>query len=249
MKHFMKVAILASLLPLGNAVAKVSPEEMLLITPKVSDVTNFLNASGVTVLFSESSPELQSLNLDVMFTSSGPTYVDREKGILIRGEAVKIDGMNVTSINSKFNTKIIEQIPSPISLKAPNERVKVAMFTDSTCSWCQRVHSDLEGYLNQGISIDFYFFPRAGLESETARQMSAVLALPEEARFDAMQGLFERRYPQGSGSADDLVSKHYFGGVSLGVNGTPSFFVEGQNIPGYLPPQELLQVALSMAKK
>jgi thiol:disulfide interchange protein DsbC len=50
-----------------------------------------------------------------------------------------------------------------IEYKSANEKYRLAVFTDITCGYCQKLHHDLQSYLDAGISIKFLAFPRAGL--------------------------------------------------------------------------------------
>ncbi|WP_223678430.1 thioredoxin fold domain-containing protein [Escherichia fergusonii] len=58
-----------------------------------------------------------------------------------------------------------------IDYKSPNEKYRLAIFTDITCGYCQKLHHDLKSYLDAGISIKFLAFPRAGLNSVVAGNM------------------------------------------------------------------------------
>ncbi|HHG1616490.1 TPA: thioredoxin fold domain-containing protein [Klebsiella pneumoniae] len=50
----------------------------------------------------------------------------------------------------------------------------MGVFTDITCGFCQKLHSDLQSYLDKGITIKFIAYPRAGMNSMIARNMASV---------------------------------------------------------------------------
>jgi thiol:disulfide interchange protein DsbC len=49
-------------------------------------------------------------------------------------------------------------------------------------------------------------------------------------------------------SCDNKVAEHYQLGIEFGVNGTPALVLkDGSMIPGYQPPEQLLQILKSGA--
>ncbi|MGC9460913.1 DsbC family protein [Vibrio genomosp. F10] len=133
---------------------------------------------------------------------------------------------------------------SVIEFKADNEKYVVTIFTDTTCGYCVRLHSQMNGYNDLGITVRYMAYPRQGPRSEVGEQMAAVWCAddPKAAMHDAK---INRSFPEKNanfGQCLDTVVKHFTLGKSLGISGTPSIFLpSGEMIGGYLPPAKLLE--------
>jgi thiol:disulfide interchange protein DsbC len=114
------------------------------------------------------------------------------------------------------------------------------VFTDTDCAYCRRLHQDVP-YLNQhGIAVRYLAFPRGGAGSATYRKMESVWCAKDrqQALTDAKLGKqVEER------SCDNPVAEQYRTGLLLGVRGTPAIILEdGQQLPGYVPPDDIMQM-------
>ncbi|MCX7557919.1 thioredoxin fold domain-containing protein, partial [Xanthomonadaceae bacterium JHOS43] len=54
-----------------------------------------------------------------------------------------------------------------IIYKAKDEKYAVTVFTDIDCGYCRRLHQEIPQYNERGITIEYLFFPRAGVGSES----------------------------------------------------------------------------------
>ena len=50
----------------------------------------------------------------------------------------------------------------------------VTIFTDIDCGYCRKLHSEIDQYLAEGITIQYLFFPRAGKGSESYNKAVSV---------------------------------------------------------------------------
>jgi thiol:disulfide interchange protein DsbC len=168
-------------------------------------------------------------------------YVSEDGKYLLHGDLLDIGSQkNLTeerrqAARSKLLTRIGEQDMIIFSPKKP--KYTVTVFTDIDCGYCRVLHKDMKGYEEQGIAIRYLFFPRAGLNSESARKADAVWCAKD--RRDALT-----RAKQGEslppGKCKTPVAAHYQAGVDIGVRGTPAIVTQdGRMIPGYQPPAEL----------
>lgn len=117
----------------------------------------------------------------------------------------------------------------------------VVVFTDTTCGYCKKLHDNAQSYLDAGISIEYVAWPRAGLKSDTYRQMQSVWcsANPQAAYGDAMDGKMPTAAP--TCSAGQGIADIYRLGQQIGIRGTPSIYdLEGRHLGGYLPASSLL---------
>lgn len=119
----------------------------------------------------------------------------------------------------------------------------VYVFTDIDCGFCRRLHRDMPELNKRGIAVRYLAFPRAGIGSRTYKQMESVWCSVNrnKAMNEAKQGM--RVSPV---NCDNPVSRQFTLGKDIGVRGTPAIYTErGQSLPGYLPPDELLQAILT----
>ncbi len=131
---------------------------------------------------------------------------------------------------------------------AKNEKYVVTVFTDTSCGYCRKLHNDMQGYNDAGITVRYLAFPRGGERSSNFNQMSAIWGAKDrvKAMHDAKSGTFDESKIT---PRPDLVMEQYKLGVAMGVNGTPAIVLEdGTMIPGYQPPAALLQLLDSKAK-
>jgi len=129
-----------------------------------------------------------------------------------------------------------------IIFKAPNSKYTINIFTDIDCGYCRKLHSELDQYLAEGITIQYLFFPRAGKDSESYKKAVAVWCSDDRNTM-----LTTALTPAKSGSkvldfktCTNPVDAHMALGDALGVRGTPMMVTtKGTVFPGYMPAKRL----------
>jgi thiol:disulfide interchange protein DsbC len=117
-------------------------------------------------------------------------------------------------------------------------KYKVAVFTDIDCGYCRRMHTQMAEYNALGIEIDYLFFPRAGVPSDSSRKAIAVWCAKDQQ--GAMTVAKDGKDP-GNATCANPVESQFKLAQQVGVTGTPSMVLDdGTVVPGYLPPQDLL---------
>jgi thiol:disulfide interchange protein DsbC len=118
-------------------------------------------------------------------------------------------------------------------------KYKVSIFTDIDCGYCRKLHSEIDQYMAEGITIQYLFFPRAGKGSESYdKAVSVWCAKDRNAALTAAKKdqKLERK------TCDNPVDKHMQLATEFDVKGTPMIVTDNGNIyPGYLPAKELSQ--------
>jgi len=224
----------------------------LVITPIVSaapaiDVTNesalkqkLTDTLGVNVMKIQQSP------IDGLYqalTDRGVLYVTKDGAKLIHGNLYDLDnGMKNLTEAALAGPRIALLKPfedEMLVYKAKNEKHVVTVFTDVDCGYCRKLHSQMQGYNDLGITIRYLAYPRAGIPSANADEMQAVWCAkdPLKAMSEAKEGGNVK-----AASCDIDIAKQYQLGRSFGVNGTPALILEnGTMVPGYQSPADLLQ--------
>lgn len=129
-----------------------------------------------------------------------------------------------------------------------DEKAVLAVFTDTSCGYCQQLHREI-GYLQEaGISVHYYPFPRGGKRGPGYHDLRQVWC------SDDRQSAISIAKGSESGSLDasedcdaaQSVDDGYLLGNRLGINGTPSLFAsDGARFNGYVPYQELIPQLLN----
>ncbi len=60
-----------------------------------------------------------------------------------------------------------------------NPKYLVTVFTDIDCGFCRKMHKQVSEYNKLGIAIEYLFFPRAGIGSESFQKAVNVWCAPD----------------------------------------------------------------------
>nr|WP_232367628.1 bifunctional protein-disulfide isomerase/oxidoreductase DsbC [Alteromonas pelagimontana] len=175
-------------------------------------------------------------------TSQGLFYISENGQYLLQARVFNIDeGMRnetETALSEMRRQGVEEFASSAIEFKAKDEKHVLTVFTDITCGYCRKLHSEV-GQLNKnGITVRYLAFPRSGLNSQNYLDMVSVwcAADPKKALTEAKNGEDVK-----IANCKNKVAQQYQFGQQVGVNGTPNIILEdGTMIPGYQPAKVLI---------
>ncbi len=120
----------------------------------------------------------------------------------------------------------------------PNPKYRITVFTDIDCGYCRKLHTQIADYNKAGISVEYLFFPRAGLNSESFSKAVSVWCSSD--RRKAMTDAKADR-PVPKKTCANPVAMDYDLGRKIGVDGTPAIYAaDGTQIGGYLSPADML---------
>ncbi len=178
------------------------------------------------------------MGVDVLYISGNGRFA-------FQGELFDLNSRdNLTeSVRSSARAGVLQQLSRDDYIEfAPDEPDHVIYaFTDIDCGYCQKLHWDVPELNKGGIAVRYLAYPRAGPNSDTGREMGAVwcAADRQQAMTDAKNN---QKFAQQQ--CDHPVAEQYVLGQTLGVRGTPAIYLQdGRNLPGYMPPQELIDQA------
>ena len=212
--------------------------------PSVLENLKKILPQGLNINFYEES-EIE--NFYVVYVANNQIlYVSNDFKYVFAGDVISLDNGAPSSLNELYQAKLVKQVMSlledtrTINFTAENEKHLIKVFTDISCGYCRLLHSQIDDYLALGISIEYYGFPRDGLQTQV---------------FDDMQSAWCSDDPKLSitklKAGDDVEEKtcqnpiqmHYEYGQLLGITGTPSIFLSnGQKLSGYIPASELIKI-------
>jgi thiol:disulfide interchange protein DsbC len=128
--------------------------------------------------------------------------------------------------------------PSCFIFSPANPKYRVTVFTDIDCGYCRKLHAQIADYNKAGISIEYLFFPRAGVGSESFDKAVSVWCAS-----DRRKALTDAKLdkPVASKTCTNPVRMDYDLGQRIGVDGTPAVYMtDGSYIGGYLSVQDML---------
>lgn len=178
-------------------------------------------------------------------------YFSKDGRYVIQGDMVSLDSRtNLTeqrrvSLRKEALDKLDEK--DMIIFGPEKAKYTITVFTDIDCGYCRKMHSEMEKYNDLGIRVRYMSFPRGGIGSKSYDDAVNVwcAADRQKAMTKAKQG-----QEIAIKTCVNPVKTEFELGQQLGVQGTPSIFLEsGQILPGYLPPEKLIQVLDENSKK
>lgn len=170
-------------------------------------------------------------------------YMSENGRFLLQGRL--FDLQTQTDLTDRAKTKIrraaMDDLDASESITfAPDDpEHEIFVYTDIDCGYCRRLHSQIEQYNEAGIAVHYLMFPRAGNGSDSWDK--AVSVWCAEDQQTAITRAKEGRDPEPA-QCDNPVEEQYEMGQKMGVTGTPAMLTSnGVLIPGYVPPEQLVQ--------
>jgi thiol:disulfide interchange protein DsbC len=170
-------------------------------------------------------------------------YVSDNGKYLIQGHLIDIENReNITENKlAVLRAKSLKELgeDQTIIFKAQNPKYKVSVFTDIDCGYCRKLHSEIDQYLAEGITVQYLFFPRAGKGSNSYNKAVAVWCADN--RNEALTSAKSGKEPDMK-TCEHPVDKHMQLASEFGAQGTPMIVTEKGNVfPGYVPAKNLAQ--------
>ena len=182
----------------------------------------------------------------VFYGDVQPIYVSSNGSFFIYGEMFKIEQNKIINLTNNEienqRSQIINSISESefISFPSENEIFSILIFTDVDCTYCRKLHEQIDDYNNIGISINYLAFPRSGIGTKSFSKM--VSAWCSDNPKQTLTKLKKGRDLKLAFCDTQPVAKHYTIGQKLGISGTPAIVTKsGELLPGYYPPDELLE--------
>ncbi len=148
----------------------------------------------------------------------------------------KLAGARVSALNQLGEDQMIV-------FKPEQKKYKISVFTDIDCGYCRKLHSEIDQYLAEGITVQYLFYPRAGKGSDSYNKAVSVWCADD--RNAALTQAKKGKTPDNK-SCDNPVDETMKLGNEFGVKGTPMIVTEkGTIFPGYVPAKQLAKALAS----
>jgi thiol:disulfide interchange protein DsbC len=174
-------------------------------------------------------------------------YVSDDGKYLIEGHLIdiaarkdltegKLSESHVNAIKKLGTDKMIIFAPK-------TSKYTVSIFTDIDCGYCRKLHSELDSYMAEGITIQYIFFPRTGKNTESYKKAISVwCAGGAEERKAALTAAKKGATPKEK-TCDNPIDEQMQVGADFEINGTPTIVsAKGTVYPGYLPAKQLAEM-------
>ena len=180
---------------------------------------------------------------------AGPNllYISSDGKYLLQGKLIDVEARKDLTEEklAGIRVKAVKQVGTDqmIIYKPEKNKYTVSVFTDIDCGYCRKLHSEIDQYLAEGITIQYLFFPRAGKGSESYNKAVSVWCAEDRniALTDAKNG----KDPEEK-ACENPVDTHMKLGEELGTRGTPMLITEkGTVYPGYMPAKTLVKALQS----
>lgn len=119
-------------------------------------------------------------------------------------------------------------------------KYQVSVFTDIDCGYCRKLHSEIDQYLAEGITVRYMFYPRAGKGSDSYKK--AVSVWCSDDRNSALTSAKKGTDPKEK-TCDNPVDRHMQLAQDFEARGTPLIVTaKGNLLPGYVPAKQLAEI-------
>ncbi len=179
-------------------------------------------------------------------------YVTADGRYLMQGDLIDLDTQaNLTDLsrNDARRDLVAGLTDDQAILFSPEEaQYKVTVFTDVDCTYCRKLHGEINAYMDEGIAIRYVLYPRNGPASKAWKTSQAVWCAAD--RGEALTAAKQDRDFESEQCDSTIVNEHYALGRKIGLSGTPAIvFEDGTMVGGYLPPAQLIARLQQNAQK
>ena len=169
-------------------------------------------------------------------------YISADGRYLLQGDLIDLDEqVNLSEESRNFaRVEMMADVANEelIVFSPPDVKHSVSVFTDIDCTFCRRLHSQINDYLDAGIQVRYFLYPRNGPTSASWVKAEQVWCSDDRNSALTLAKLgkeFQTRECDAS-----MVSSHYAIGQDVGLRGTPAIVLEdGTLISGYVPAPQL----------
>lgn len=200
----------------------------------------------VSAMFDMISPEdVNPSPIDGWYTiqkGSIVAYVSADGRYLLQGDLIDLDtqvNLSEAGRNESRRALMADVSDEQTIVFAPQDvKYRINVFTDVDCTFCRRLHSQIQDYMARGIEVRYLMYPRSGPNTPSWNTAEEVWCSPDRNNALTMAKL-DRKFPSEQCDAS-IVQSHWTLGHEVGLTGTPAIVLDdGTLISGYVPPDQL----------
>ena len=180
---------------------------------------------------------------EVLLNTGEILYSDISGDYLFAGDMYRTGSNGLVNLsNSKKQERSLEKIANvPIEemiIFTPEVvKASITVFTDVDCTFCRKLHGELDELMAKGIEVRYLAYPRGGADAVAYEKMLSVWCSD-----DRKKALTQAKNGQiiPAADCDSPVLEHWALGTELGISGTPALiFPDGRVIAGYVDSERL----------
>ena len=169
-------------------------------------------------------------------------YLTSDLNYLLAGNIIDLgSGINLTQQKiENFRLSALKTLDKKDTIIYQPKKIDhiITVFTDVSCPYCKKLHSEIPDLLNNNIEVRYVLFPRNGIDDDAYVDMASLWC--SEDKKDLLETAFEGDFIKEE-KCENPLAKNLELAYSLRVNGTPMIFTEsGKVIPGYVPYKQIL---------
>ncbi|MFM1895160.1 MAG: hypothetical protein RLZZ385_234 [Pseudomonadota bacterium] len=181
--------------------------------------------------------------IEVELDSGEILYSSEDGSFIIAGDLYSASTEGLVNLSAQRrqvkNVERVAAIPEQemIVFSPAQTKATITVFTDLDCTFCRKLHGDIEKLNELGIAVRYLAYPRGGEQAGSYQKMISVWC-----SSDRNKALTQAKNGQNipSHECDNPVLKHYTLGNEIGIAGTPALILpDGQVVPGYVEADRL----------
>ncbi|TQV76781.1 DsbC family protein [Aliikangiella marina] len=129
-----------------------------------------------------------------------------------------------------------------VIFRAKDEKHVITVFTDVDCRYCRKLHEQMAEFNDNGVTIRYLAYPRAGIGSSAYKKLVSVWCSDD--KLAAMDDAKLRR-KFADASCNNPIAKHYKMTRDFNLSGTPALVLDDGELIVGLPPMGDLMKHLS----
>ena len=178
-------------------------------------------------------------------------YISADGRYLLQGDMIDLqDNSNLTEqARNDARVVMLSAVPDEDLIIFSPDKVQhsVSIFTDIDCTFCRRLHAQIDDYMDQGIEIRYFLYPRNGPTSPSWAKAENVWCADNRNEALTLAKL-DKKYPTQTCDSS-IVSNHYLIGQDVGLRGTPAIVLDdGTLFSGYLPLAQLKEAIVAAGR-
>jgi len=178
-------------------------------------------------------------------------YISADGRYLLQGDMIDLqDDSNLTEqARNDARVVMLSAVPDEDLIIFSPDKVQhsVSIFTDIDCTFCRRLHAQIDDYMDQGIEVRYFLYPRNGPTSPSWAKAENVWCADDRNEALTLAKL-DKEYPTHTCDSS-IVSNHYLIGQDVGLRGTPAIVLDdGTLFSGYLPPAQLKEAIVASGR-
>ena len=181
-------------------------------------------------------------------TSGELLLVSADGNYIISGDLHQLGDHGITNLTEKRRGSQRKEAMADLKDKdmvifqaKGEQKGEVIVFTDTSCAYCRKFHSEVPQLNNMGITVKYVAWPRYGLQSPAGQTMVNVWCAKD--RQDALTKAKSNEQvaaPAGVQCDQNVIQNEINLGFKMGVQGTPAVFLtDGRQVGGYVPAAQL----------